>query len=367
MENYPKIGIVYLLFYHNESYIDDMVSALQKITYPKDRLELIIVCNPHPTDGSFGHYVESRVLPLSGTELPSVTLRYQKENIGFASGNNVGATIAMEKGCEYVFFHNNDGFLDSGALEPLVNACESDITIGMAQSLILLHPETELVNSAGNSFHYLGFGFSDQYRVNVADLAMFAVTEIDYASGAGLLVRSSLIQQYGGWDDDFFLYHEDLEWSLRLRSMGYRIVLVRDSVFYHKYQFGRSIEKLFYMERNRHAVMLMFFKVPTLVLLLPMALVLEIGLWIFAIKNGYAHKRLEVYQYWLKRKHWNLWLKKRVLIQRERIVSDRALLSHTVSQISFQEEGMKNPLLIYLGNPIMSVYYWIVVKILIRW
>jgi len=367
MEHYPKIGIVYLLFYHNESYVDDMVSALQKMTYPKDRLELIIVCNPHPADGSFGHYIESTVLPLSGNELPHTTLLYQKENIGFASGNNVGATLALEKDCEYVFFHNNDGFLDTGALEPLVRACDLDTTIGMAQSLILLHPETDLVNSAGNSFHYLGFGFSNQYRVKVSDLALPAILDIDYASGAGLLVRSDLIRQYGGWDDDFFLYHEDLEWSLRLRSMGYRIVLVRDSVFYHKFQFGRSIEKFFYMERNRHAVMLMFFKVPTLILLLPMALVLEIGLWIFAFKNGYAHKRLDVYRYWLKREHWKIWLKKRTRIQRDRVVSDRVLLRHSVAQILFQEEEMQNPLLTYIGNPIMRLYHWVVVKLLIHW
>ncbi len=363
----PKIGIVYLLYYHNESYVDDMVSALKKITYPKDRLELIIVANPHPTDGSFVHYLESTVLPYSGHELPRVTILPQETNLGFAGGNNVGAAWALEHGCAYIFFHNNDGFFATTAFEPLVRAFESDDTIGAAQSLVLLHPETNLLNSAGNSFHYLGFGFCDQYRANINDISLPLVKEVDYASGAALMVRSDLIKKYGGWDSDFFLYHEDLEWALRLRIHGYRTVLVRDSIFYHKYQFGRSIDKFFWMERNRYAVMLMYFRLPTLILLLPMWLILEVGLWIFTIKNKYVSKRFDVYKYWLKKDHWKLWLAKRAKIQSERIISDRELLKHSVPGIYFQEQETRNPLLIYIGNPIMKVYYWTVVKGLIWW
>jgi GT2 family glycosyltransferase len=363
----PKIGIVYLLYYHNESYVDDMVSALKKITYPKDRLELVIVANPHPTDGSFVHYLESTVMPYSGIELPRVTILPQETNLGFGIGNNVGALHAIEQGAEYVFFHNNDGFFATTAFEPLIRAFESDSTIGAAQSLVLLHPETNLLNSAGNSFHYLGFGFCDQYRSDIKDLSLPVVKDVDYASGAALMVRSDLIKKHGAWDPDFFMYHEDLEWTLRLRIRGYRTVLVRDSIFYHKYQFGRSIDKFFWMERNRYAVMLMYFRWPTLILLLPMWFVLEIGLWIFTIKNKYVVKRLEVYKYWLTTQNWKIWLAKRKKIQSERIISDRELLKHSVSGIYFQEQETKNPLLIYVGNPIMKVYYWVVVKGLIWW
>lgn len=363
----PKIGIVYLLYYHNESYIDDMVSALKKVTYPKDCLELIIVANPHPKDGSFVHYVETAVLLHSEKDLPRVTVLPQKENLGFAIGNNIGAAWAMDHGCDYVFFHNNDGFFSSNAFEPLVSAFESDPQIGAAQSLVLLHPETNLLNSAGNSFHYLGFGFCDQYRVDIRHLSLPPVKDVDYASGAALMVRADLIQKYGGWNNDFFLYHEDLEWAFRLRVHGFRTVLVRDSIFYHKYQFGRSIEKFFWMERNRHAVMLMFFKIPTLILLLPMGIILEVGLWIFTIKNKYVSKRLDVYKYWLNRKNWKPWLEKRAKIQSERVISDRELLKHSVPEIQFQEAEMHNPLLVYIGNPLMKLYYWIVVKGLIWW
>ena len=85
----PKIAIIYLSF-HCEPYLDDVVSALKKVSYPKDRLELVIVDNPHPQSGPSVRAIEEIVMPFSGAELPHVTLLPQKENLGFAGGNNVG-------------------------------------------------------------------------------------------------------------------------------------------------------------------------------------------------------------------------------------------------------------------------------------
>lgn len=361
-----KIAIIYLSF-HCEPYMDDVVSSLKKLTYPRDKVEFVIVDNPHPEHGPSVRYIQENVMPLSGIEIPHVTLLAQKENLGFAGGNNEGIKWAIANGFDYVYFHNNDGFMAAGSLEPLVEAMENDKTIGVAQSLMLLHPETELINSDGNSFQYLGFGYCSGYRNKFSELNKKPIEDIGYASGAALLMRTNLLKEYGMWDHDFFLYHEDLEYSFRLRAAGYRSVLVKDSIFYHKYQFSRSITKFYWMERNRYGVMLMFFRIPTLILLFPMAFCLELGLWLFAIKGGWVKERVKVYKYWLKPSSWKLWLKKRHYIQKIRKVRDRTLFKNAVAGIYFQEKSMGNPLLKYIGNPIMTLYYWIVVKCLIWW
>ncbi len=366
MQHTPKIAIVYLSF-HCEPYIEDVISSLKKLTYPKESIEFIIVDNPHPTHGPSVRYIEEHVLPLSGKEIPHVTLLAQTENLGFAGGNNAGVVWALEHGYDYVYFHNNDGFMAANCLEPMVNALEADKSVGIAQSLMLLHPETDLVNSTGNSFHYLGFGYCNEYRYKIKDLQLPEIKEISYASGAAFMISSALIKKYGMWDDDFFLYHEDLEWSFRVRMAGYKSILVRDSVFYHKYQFARSITKFYWMERNRYGVMLMFFRWPTLVLLLPMALGMEIGLLVFAIRGKWLGERMKVYAYWLKASSWKLWLEKRKKTQAIRTVSDRYLLSYAVSGIKHQDASVNNPLVNYIANPVMAVYYWIVVKGLIWW
>jgi len=367
MDRLPKIGIVYLLFYHNQSYVDDMVSALKKITYPKERIELIIVSNPHPEEGDFLDYIQEVVMPFSEKELPNVTVLPQDENTGFAKGNNVGAAWALEHNCSYVFFHNNDGFLATNGLEPLVALFEKDQTVGAAQSLILLHPDTDYINSSGNCFHYLGFGYCDNYRSKREEITLPSVKEIGYASGAALMVRADLIKKYGGWDEDFFLYHEDLEWSLRLRMVGLRVVLVKDSVFYHKYKFSRSIEKYFWMERNRYGLMLMFFRWPTLLLFLPFALFLELGLLFFAIKGGWARERWKVYRYWFSLKHLVLWLGKRKKIQKIRTVSDREILAMAVTGIHFQDTSTDSMIIRHFANPLFGVYYRCVVRCLVWW
>ncbi len=366
MEVKSKIAIIYLSF-HCEPYIDDVISGLKRLTYPRGLVEFIVVDNPHPEHGSSVRYLEENVMPLSGTLIPHTTILAQKENLGFAGGNNEGIKWALENGFDYVFFLNNDAFVAANCLEPLVEAMENDKTIGVAQSLLLLHPETDLVNSTGNSFQYLGFGFCSDYRKKYKELNLPAVSDIGYASGAAVLMRADLLKEFGLWDEDFFLYHEDLEYSFRLRVAGYRSVLVKDSIVYHKYQFSRSITKFYWMERNRYGVMLMFFRIPTLIILLPIAFALEVGLWIFSIKGGWVKERVKVYKYWMKLSSWKLWLKKRKNIQKIRKIRDRDLFNLSLSGIYFQEKKFESPLLKYFGNPLMKVYYWVVVKGLIHW
>lgn len=362
---YPKVAIIYLSF-NSEIYLDDVISSLQKMTYPKDRAEFIVVDNPHPRFGSSVPVLEEKLLPLSGVSIPHVTLLPQKENLGFAGGNNVGIAWALERDFDYVYLHNNDGFMAADCLEKIVATLERDSQIGAAQSLLLLYPETELVNTAGNSFHYLGFGYCGNFRVKKSDLKLKEVEEVGYASGASILMRAKLLKEYGSWDKDFFLYHEDVEYSLRMKALGYNVAVVRDAVFYHKYQFSRNKDKFYYMERNRYAVMLMYFKWPTLLVLLPMALIMEIGLLFFAIINGWWGIKMEVYKYWLSPKNWRLWLAKRKRVQSIRKVGDKELLRLAADKVIFEQKDIDNPLLKYIANPLMVVY-WAVAKRIIFW
>lgn len=361
----PKIGLVYLS-YHSDPHLDDFLASLKTMTYPKDQVEVIVVDNPHPEYGLSTRVITDVLLSESGKTIPHVTLLSQKTNVGFAEGNNVGARRAMELGCDYVIFHNDDGFFAPTGVERLVRAMVQQPQIGMAQALVLLYPDTEYINSKGNGYHYLGFGFANGYREKRSTLIVPEVSDVAYASGAAVIVSRGAIEATGMWDPDFFLYHEDLEWSFRMRVLGYRVVMVREAVFYHKYQFGRSIQKFFYQQRNRYAVLLMYYKIPTLILIAPMFLILEVGLWVFAFKNKWLDKQVEVYRYWLKKESWHVWLQKRNHMQHARAISDRMLLKNAVGSIRFQEEMMKNPLLIYIGNPLMELYFTFM-KLVLWW
>ena len=126
-------------------------------------------------------------------------------------------------------------------------------------------------------------------------------------------------------------------------------------------------EKFYWMERNRYGVWLMFFRLPTLLAMLPMAAVLEFGLIYFSIKGGWFKKRLEVYKYWMKISSWKLWLGKRRRTQKLRKVSDRYSLSFAATGIHFQDASVTSPLVTKIANPMMTLYYNLVIRGIIWW
>jgi hypothetical protein len=111
----------------------------------------------------------------------------------------------------------------------------------------------------------------------------------------------------------------------------------------------------------------MFFSWKTLLLLAPMAIALEFGLILFAVRGGWWNERKKVYAYWFNPKNWQMWFKKRAYIQSIRTIRDRDLLDLAVTGIYFQDKSTDNPLVNYIANPIMTVYYWLIVKPFIWW
>ena len=365
MNLYPKVAIIYLS-YNCKDDLPAAVEAWKKLTYPRASLRIVIVDNPHPQHGLSESCVRQLALPLSGQELPEVVYLPQEKNIGFSAGNNVGIKWALEHGCDYVFLHNQDGFLTPGALEPLVNALQNNPKLGATQSLILLFPEIESVNTSGNRFHYLGFGYVQDFQKPAEEIKKQKpeVSLIGYPSGAAVMLRADLLKQYGLLNEALFLYHEDLEYGLRLKTLGFDSAMIKASVFYHRYAFSRNPGKFYWAERNRWAVLLMYYKWPTLILLLPMLLAVEIGLGFFAYRDGWLKEKFKAYGYWLNFKNWGGWFKARQIAQKQRKMGDRALLKEVATELVFDKPNWQSPVLKYIANPILSAYGWLLKKII---
>lgn len=360
----PKVAIVYLSFYSAETFLPDVVAALKKLTYSKEQVALVIVHNHNPDDPSSERFINDEVVPLSGQNFPRVVFLPQSKNLGFAGGCNVGIKWALDNGYDYVYLHNNDGFAAANFLEPLVNAMQADKSIGAAQSLMLLSPETNLINSAGNAYHYLGVGYCNYFRKPKSSLNTPKIFETGYCSGAALMLRSDLLRQHGLLDEDYFMYHEDLEYALRMRFLGFSMVVVTESQFFHKYNFGRYNSKFYYIERNRWGLMLTYYKLLTMILIFPVFVFWELGIIFFAAKNGWLSSKLGAYSYWLKSSSWKLWLGKRKATQKNRTQSDQKLLKNAVSRVEFDEKSINTPLLRYVANPILSAYWWLAQKLI---
>lgn len=358
----PKVGIIYLTFptSNGREDINRCLSSLEKLDYPRDRIELICVeskGNREPIKPWF----DQAWLHRSGVTLPRISYIFRDETIGFSGNNNLGLEKARELGCELVYLLNEDTDVDPEFLKTAVERMQPDEKIGIVQSLMLLGQDRNKINSSGNEFHFLGFGYSKDYLKPVD--AKLEAGEIGYASGAAALVRLSAI--VGDlFDDKFFSYHEDTDISLSLRSRGYKVVIEPRSIVWHYYQFAKAKINYYWMERNRWVLVLSYYRLWTLILIAPMAFVMDLALTAFSIKNGWFDMKWKQIKEWLDPGFWRWIHARRKAIQSSRKIGDRELLRLAVADIRFQEESVRNPVLDYIGNPLMRAY-WFLIKHLI--
>jgi GT2 family glycosyltransferase len=362
--NAPKTAIIYLCWADEPAkYLVDALEGIARQSYARQYLSLVIVYNgPREGEESQIDFIRDEVNKRL-MKLPETNILEPGSNVGFSAGNNFGAQYAVEHGADYVLLHNADGYLEDNAVSELVSVMESDKAIGECQLLILLHPEKNLINSAGNELNYLGIGYCARYRESARDFPDY--TDVDYVSGAAALMRADLLKKFGFWSNDFFLYHEDTEYSMRLKVRGYKIGLAGRAVFFHKYQFSNKPNKYFWIERNRHALKLIFYKWPTLVLLLPLEILYNLGLLVLSMFNGWLPELIKVYKYWLIPANWRGWLAQRKIIQNERTISDRQIISQAAIVVGTGD--LKLPGVISGAINIVFTIYYFLLKILIWW
>ena len=365
----PKVAIIHLL-YNGRQYLADCFRTLEGMDYPRENVEIFVVDNASSDDGVA--FLKTEIMPKSGVALPKITIIENKENLGFAEGNNVGMRVALERGFDFIYLLNQDTEVDPEFLSQAVGEAERRSKAGSVQSFIMLGTERVRLNSLGNAIHYLGFGYARGYQMLLSEGEAEAerlragnpAIQIAYSSGAGVLYRISALRETGLFDSELFLYHEDLDLGWRLRMLGYENILAPRSVIYHKYEFSRSIKKYYWMERNRFIVLFKLYKLPTLILLAPALILMELGLLAFSAHSGWWKEKWHGYAYFHKRKNLKkLWIARREA-QRIRKKPDCEMISLFTSIIDFQE--FKNPVLKYFANPLFTLY-WFVVRPFIFW
>lgn len=167
-------------------------------------------------------------------EFPWVVLLQNKQNLGFTGGNNVGISYALAQGYTYVMLLNNDTLVDPDFLAPMVNLLASDAAIAVVQPLILLLEDHKKIWSAGGEFQsWLGISKTKGDREDLASYT-FSPEPLDWVTGCCMLLPSKVIQDLGPLQDSFFAYFEDVDWSLRIRKAGYKLLLSKESIIYHE-------------------------------------------------------------------------------------------------------------------------------------
>ena len=187
---------------------------------------------------------------------------------------------------------------------------------------------------------------------------------IGYASGAAVLYRAEALKKVGLFDERFFMYHEDIDLSWRIRLAGYAVELAPRSFVYHKYSFKGQTRKQWWQleERNRWIVLLTLYKWRTLLLFTPVLLFMEAGVIAYSIAKGWFLYKLKSYGEVICLSRYIV--QKRKKIAQSRCVSDKDILISMTGVFNFAE--MRHPIIQYVANPLLSAYFKIA-KRFVKW
>lgn len=313
---------IVVLTYNTERFVDSCFGSLQRARL--GGAEVIAVDNASK-DGTVGAIRE---------RFPWVTVVETGANLGFAGGNDVGMLRALDAGAEWIYLLNPDTDVDEGFLEEALAVAEADPRAGAVQSLLLLDPERDRVNTCGNEIHFLGFGYCGGYRTHRGE-APTQSREITFASGAASLWRAEALREVGLLDEELFLYHEDLDLGWRLRVAGWHARLAPRSVVFHHYEFSRNKQKYFFLERNRYLVLGKNLRLRTLLVLAPFLAAAELGILAVALMAGWLPEKLRADLALLRPTTLRRLVAARREVQRTRRASDREVMAVFTPIVAF--------------------------------
>jgi len=350
----PKVYII-IVTWNSSKHITNLFLSLKDMDYPKSDWNIVVVDN-NSSDGTI-----NKLRQWQHKMMNFDTIIQNKKNTGFSGGNNIGIEYALKHGADYVALLNDDVIVEPNWLNNIIEPMEADQEVGLCQPLLTRYPEVHRINNFGNAYQFTGFGYSvGEGRRDKEFFTQFEQEKYEpaYNSFSTVVIRKQVLEQIGLMDQFYFMYHEDTDFCFRARLQGWKLLATRSAVVHHNYKFPSKKNKIryFWLEKNRFYLMLKFFKLKTLILILPAMLVMETGLVLFSIYRGFFGYRVKAYIWVLA--NLRTILKNRREIQVKRKFGDKKLYQFMTGIIDFQE--VNNPLLKYIGNPLMNFYFKIV-------
>lgn len=251
---------VLVINYNGERHLAQLVAALQAQTL-RD-FELIFIDNAS-VDGSVGLMHQ-----LCDDSALSITLLSNTENTGFAPACNQGIRAAQG---EWIALLNNDAFPEPGWLEYLWNASQDNPRLGMVAAKLLFAHEPARINSAGIAIDRAGIAW-DWRGGELDQPEESGPIEIFGPCGGAALYSRRMLDEIGGFDEDFFAYLEDVDLAWRAQLAGWRCVLEPRARVYHVHSatLGNSSPfKNYLLGRNKIWLITKNYPSPWLLLYLP--------------------------------------------------------------------------------------------------
>ena len=221
--------------------LEDTCALIESVPF-NENLEVIVVDNAS----------EDQEADTIAQSYPKVRVIRSDRNLGFAGGNNLGIQAAHGK---YLFLINNDTIFKEFNIQTLIDKMEASPAIGIVCPKIRFAWGNNPIQFAGYSRlskvsvrnHAIGFNEKDRGQYDIAH-------STPYAHGAAMMIRREAIDKVGLMPECYFLYYEELDWSMMFARAGYQIWYEPQCTIYHKESQStgqNSPLRTYYLTRNR--------------------------------------------------------------------------------------------------------------------
>jgi GT2 family glycosyltransferase len=301
---------------------EQILRCLSHLRAQQPQLEEVIVVDSGSTDGSCDAVRRS---------FPSARVLEVGTNIGPAAARNRGLRATRTP---FVLFVDDDVYLTPDCTRRLLQRL---LAVGAAVAVprLLLYPEVDLIQLDGADAHFLGTMILRNARRPAASVPSRACP-IGAFSTSCILADGPAMLGAGGLDETFFIYFEDLELGLRLRSLGHRLVIEPAAIAWHDRGAGTPDlsyrdhgsyprRRAFLTMRNRLQVICLHYRVRTVLVLGPVLALYELAVLVYAIRCGWLGAWVEGWVWLLN--HASDLAQRRRAIQARRRLDDGELLS----------------------------------------
>jgi len=272
----PMVSII-IPTYNRRRELIRLVKSIKQSDHPKESIEIIVV-DDASTDGTYD-VIKKR--------FPDVKVVRNTKRKMTSGARNTG--VKFSKG-EYLFFVDHDNVIDRKAISELVNFMESNKNVGLVGPIMYYYSTPREIWCAGGKLrqplciqtHIFQYKKSETLPIT----KIYAI-ECEYVPNA-FMVRRQIIKEIGFFDEkNFPILWEDIDFSLRIKQKGYRIVIVPKAKVWHDVSTAKDFhinnERAFFRGRNRARFYLKY--APSKILLLPIAMLGFCGV-LFAYDRG---------------------------------------------------------------------------------
>jgi len=267
-ESRPDVDVVVVT--HNSQ--GTIAEALRSILDQTWRPKRLVVVDSASHDGT---------VSLVRSQFPEATLVELPTNVGYGKGNNLGAAICDS---QLIAFVNPDVILSHTWIQEVASEVGRHPSCAAAEGTLLLSQQSWRYNCKGSFVNLLGYGCATGYGTEYTPSEN--PFEISYPSGAAFLIRSNVFQALGGFDENYFLYHEDVDLGLRTHALGWKILNVPRAVAFHAHHGPPDATRLRLLERNRWYTLVKDMDREYFLKTAPLHALAELGLSIMLVRNG---------------------------------------------------------------------------------